>query len=185
MTGSAKRWLQDYKQSRPAGSLPFTWDQYSQLFLDKCIPFTLRAGYHRQFERLHHGSMIVTQCETRFVDLAHHAIIVFPTGKERVRRFIVGLTFSNRLQMNKENGDDISFQRALEIARRIEMIRSQDREVVSEKWPHLFEGFSGNRGSHGYRPEQQAFSAPSAPISALMLQSHYSCYPVRQGQSQL
>ncbi|XP_070045539.1 uncharacterized protein [Nicotiana tomentosiformis] len=121
--------------------------------MEKFIPFTMRGGYHRQFERLQHGSMIVTQYKTRFVDLARHAVILLPTGKERVGRFIVGITLGIRLQMDKDNGDDISFQKAAEITRRIEIIRSQDREAVSEKWPHHFGGFgrasSGGRGSFG------------------------------------
>ncbi|XP_070036217.1 uncharacterized protein [Nicotiana tomentosiformis] len=65
--------------------------------------------------------MTVTQYETRFVDLAPHAIILLPTERERVVRFIDGLTFTIRLQMAKETGDDITFQRAVDIARRIEM----------------------------------------------------------------
>jgi len=46
--------------------------------------------------------MIVTQFETKLVDLARHAIILLPTERERVRRFIDGLTFSIMLQMAKE-----------------------------------------------------------------------------------
>ncbi|XP_070045250.1 uncharacterized protein [Nicotiana tomentosiformis] len=98
--------------------------------------------------------------------------------------------------MAKETRDDIPFQRAVEIACRIDMIRSQGREAVSEKWPRHFGGFSGalsggrcsfGRGhphkivqsslqvAHGasgsresYRSylEQPAFSTSSTPISA-------------------
>ncbi|XP_070045311.1 uncharacterized protein [Nicotiana tomentosiformis] len=97
MTGSVKRWWGDYVLTRPAGSPSLTWDQFSQLFLEKFIPFTLREEYRRQFELLQQGGMFVTQYETRFVDLARHAIILLPTEREKVRRFIDGLTFSIRL----------------------------------------------------------------------------------------
>ncbi|XP_070031979.1 uncharacterized protein [Nicotiana tomentosiformis] len=118
MTGSTKRWWQDYVLNRPAGSPSLTWDQFSQLFLEKIIPFTLREVYRRQFERLQQGSMAVTQYETRFVDLACHAVILLLIERGRVRRFIDGLTLSIRLQMAKETEDDISFSRVVEITRR-------------------------------------------------------------------
>ncbi|XP_070045607.1 uncharacterized protein [Nicotiana tomentosiformis] len=134
MTGSAKRWWKDHVRTKPASSPPHTWDQFSQLFMEKFIPFTLRDEYLKKFERLQQGSMTVTQYETRFVDLARHSVILFSMERERVRRFINGLTFSIRLRMAKHIGDDISFQRAEEIARRIEMLSGQDR------WWHLRRG---------------------------------------------
>ncbi|XP_070046593.1 uncharacterized protein [Nicotiana tomentosiformis] len=158
--------------------------------------------------------MIVTQYETRFVDLARHATILIPTDGEKVRRFIDGLTFNIRLQMAKETGDDNSFQRAVEIVRRIEIVRGQDRGATSEKRPRYFGGFSGassrgrvvfgkgypprpihlvlhvahgasgGRGSYGYCSKQSAFSAPLAPISAPPIQSYQGGYPSRQGRFQ-
>ncbi|XP_070041222.1 uncharacterized protein [Nicotiana tomentosiformis] len=122
MAGSAKRWWKDFERSRLDGSPPLTLDQFLQLFLEKFNPFTLREEYRKQFERLQQGCMSVIQYETRFMDLARHAIILLPTERERARRFIDGLTFGIRIQMAKETGDDISFQRAVEIARQIEMI---------------------------------------------------------------
>ncbi|XP_070036998.1 uncharacterized protein [Nicotiana tomentosiformis] len=127
MIGSAKRWWRDYMLTRPAGSPELTWDQFSELFLEKFISFTLREDYHKLFKRLQQGSMIVTQYETRFVDLARYAIILLPTEREKVRKFIDRLTFIIMLQMTEETGDDISFQRAIDITRRIEMVHSQER----------------------------------------------------------
>nr|XP_033517272.1 uncharacterized protein LOC117281532 [Nicotiana tomentosiformis] len=91
-TGSAKRWWRDYVLTRP---------------YEKFIPFTLREKYRRQFERLQWGGITVTQYETRFMDLARHAVVLIPTERER---------------MAKEAEDDISFQRAVDTARRIEMV---------------------------------------------------------------
>lgn len=87
--------------------------------------------------------MTVTQYETRFVDLSLHAAILVPTNRDRVRRFIDGPTFGSRIQMTKETRDDISFQRSVEIARQIEMLRGQGREALSEKRPCHFCDFSG------------------------------------------
>lgn len=67
--------------------------------------------------------MTVIQYESIFVDLAPHGAMLITTDRKRVRRFIDGLTFSIRLRMAKETGDDISFQRVVETPRRIEMVR--------------------------------------------------------------
>lgn len=79
MTVSAKRWWRDYMLTRPAGSPALTWEQLSQLFLEKFLHITLREDYRRQFKRLQHGNMTVTQYESRFVDLARHALLLLPT----------------------------------------------------------------------------------------------------------
>ncbi|XP_070054711.1 uncharacterized protein [Nicotiana tomentosiformis] len=97
MTGSARKWWRDYMMTRPARSPAITWDQFSQLFLEKFIHVTQREEYHMQFKRLQQGGMTVTQYETRFMDLARHATILLPTEKEQVRRFIDGLTYTLRL----------------------------------------------------------------------------------------
>ena len=68
--------------------------------------------------------MTVTQYETRFIDLARHALLTLPTERERVRRFIKGLAQPIRLQMAKETGSEISFQDAANVARRVEMVLS-------------------------------------------------------------
>ncbi|XP_070040727.1 uncharacterized protein [Nicotiana tomentosiformis] len=113
--------------------------------------------------------MTVTQYKTQFVDLAHHATILLPTERERVRRFIDGLTFIIRLQMAKESINDISFQTVVYIARRIEMVRAQERGSVSDKSPSHFGGFSGassgGRGTFGR-------GHPSRPFQSTLQASH-------------
>ncbi|XP_070044999.1 uncharacterized protein [Nicotiana tomentosiformis] len=58
MTRSAKRWWNNFVLTRPAGLPAFTWDQFSQIFLEKFLPVTLREYYCKQFERLQQGSTI-------------------------------------------------------------------------------------------------------------------------------
>ncbi|XP_070034238.1 uncharacterized protein [Nicotiana tomentosiformis] len=171
MTGSARRWWRDYILARPVGSPALTWEQFSQLFLEKFLPITLREDYRKQFERLQQDNMTVTQYESCFVDLARHDLLLLSTGGERVRRFIEGLTHPTRLQMAKETGSEISFQAAANVTRKVEMVLTQER---------------GQRESRSYMhySEQPAFGAYSAPISALPLQSYYSGYPAYLGQLQ-
>ncbi|XP_070044918.1 uncharacterized protein [Nicotiana tomentosiformis] len=143
MTSSIKRWWKDYMSTRLAGSPALTWDQFSQLFLEKFLPITLREGYHRQFESLQQGSMTVTQYENRFMDLARNALLLLHIERERAKRFIYGLTHPIRIQMAKETGGEISFQTTANIARRIEMVLAQERGHGSDKRPRHFGGFSG------------------------------------------
>lgn len=111
------------------------------------------------------------------MDLARHAIILLPTKRERVRGFIDGLTFTIKLQMAKKIGDDIYFQRAVDIARRIEMVHGQERGPMSDKRPHNSGSFSGaSSGGRG------AFSRshPPRPFQLVFLAYHNdSCIVVR------
>ncbi|XP_070018217.1 uncharacterized protein [Nicotiana sylvestris] len=85
LSGSAKTWWRDYCLTRPARSPALTCEQFTQLFLEKFLPITQKDIYRRQFECLQQGSMTVTQYETRFIDLACHALIILPTERERER----------------------------------------------------------------------------------------------------
>ncbi|XP_070032797.1 uncharacterized protein [Nicotiana tomentosiformis] len=206
MNGSAKKWWRDYLLTRPAGSPALTWDQFSQLFLAKFLPIILREEHSLHFELLQQGSMTVTKYETRFVDLAHHALILLPTERERVRWFIDGLAQPIGLQMAKETGNEISFQAAANVPRRVGMLLAQGSGQGSDKRPCHSSGFSGassrGRGTYGRghppRPfhsalqashgalgsrgpqmhysDQLAYSAPTAPISALPIQCFLGGY---------
>ncbi|XP_070045577.1 uncharacterized protein [Nicotiana tomentosiformis] len=120
---------------------------------EKFLPITLRDDYHRQFECLQQGSMNVTHYETYFVDLARHALLFLPTNRERVRRFIDGLTYPIRLQIAKETEGDISFQTIANVARWIEVVLAHERGQGSDERPRHFSGFSGTsssgRGTYG------------------------------------
>ncbi|XP_070047447.1 uncharacterized protein [Nicotiana tomentosiformis] len=124
VTGSAERWWKDYVFTKPVGSPALTWEKFSQLFLENFLPITLRENYRKQFEHLQQGNMSVTQYKTSFVDLTHHALLLLllPTDRERVRRFIDGLVQPIKLQMAKETRSRISFQMTANVAGRIEMV---------------------------------------------------------------
>ncbi|XP_070041097.1 uncharacterized protein [Nicotiana tomentosiformis] len=151
MMGSAKMWWRDYILTIPAGLHTLTCDKFSRLFLEKFLPITLREDYGRQFEHLQQGNMIVTQYESRFVDLVRHALILLPTERKRLRRFIDRLTHPIMLQMAKETRGEIPFQTATNVTRRIEMVLAQERRQGSNKRPRHFGGFNGAScgGIHG------------------------------------
>ncbi|XP_070041183.1 uncharacterized protein [Nicotiana tomentosiformis] len=177
MMSFAKRWWKDFVLTRQAGSPDLTWDQLSKIFLEKFLVVTLIEDFRRQFKRLQKVSMSFTQYETCFVDLAHHAILLLPTERERVRRFIEGLAQPIKLQMAKVTGSEISFQAAANVAR-----GHPPRPFHSAlQASHIA---SGGRSPHMPYSNQLAYSAPPAPISAPPLQSFQGGYSGRQGQFQ-
>ncbi|XP_070037181.1 uncharacterized protein [Nicotiana tomentosiformis] len=126
--------------------------------------------------------MTVTQYETRFVDLARHVIVFLPTEKEKVRRFIDGLTYTIKIQMDKETRNDISFQTTVNIARRIELVCSQERGLVSYKRHRHFGNFrgasSGGRDtySRGYPPRPFYSALQASQLQLQQPQQQDVCY---------
>ncbi|XP_070004520.1 uncharacterized protein [Nicotiana sylvestris] len=149
MTGVAFRWWEAYEWSRPADAAPLSWHEFSVLFLEKFVPVTCREELHRQFEKLHQEGMFMTQYEMRFLELAHHAIWLVPTKREMIRRFIDGLSCGLHFAMTWEIALGGRFDEMVDIARRIELVRSQEREEREAKRPCSSGGFNSipSRGS--------------------------------------
>ena len=66
MTGSAKQWWRDYISSRPAGSPPLSWTQFTQVFLAKFVPRSERERKRAEFEGLQQDGMSVAEYEGKF-----------------------------------------------------------------------------------------------------------------------
>ena len=97
MTGSAKQWWRDYISSRPAGSHPLSWTEFTQVFLSKFVPRSERERKRAEFEGLQQNGMSVAEYEGKFHALARHASMILPTEAERVRRFVKGMIIPIRL----------------------------------------------------------------------------------------
>ncbi|XP_070046944.1 uncharacterized protein [Nicotiana tomentosiformis] len=136
-------WWEAYKRRRLVGAAPLTWQQFSVLFLEKSVPQSHREELRMQFKQLRQGDMSLTQYEMRFSELSRHAIWLVPTDRERIRRFIDGLTFQLRLLMTRERESDANFDEVVDIARQIEMVRSQEQVERESKRPRGQGGFSG------------------------------------------
>ncbi|XP_070040111.1 uncharacterized protein [Nicotiana tomentosiformis] len=123
LEGGVHRWWQSYLLGRPADSPPMTWGQFTRLFLDRYIPPSQREELRFQFEQIQQGQMSMTDYETRFSELSRHALMIFPTEAERVRRFVAGLHSGIQTSMAGEVEMGTSYQLVVEIARRIEGYR--------------------------------------------------------------
>ena len=114
--GSALRWWETYKRCRPVGVAPLSWHQFSVVFLEKFVPQSRREELCRQVEQLCQGDISVTRYEMRFSELVRHAVLMVPTDRERIRRFIDGLTYQLWLLMTRERVSGATFDEVVDIA---------------------------------------------------------------------
>ncbi|XP_070041490.1 uncharacterized protein [Nicotiana tomentosiformis] len=184
-SGAAFKWWEAYDRRRPVGAEPLTWPEFSVLFLEKFVPQSRRKELRRQFEKLRQDGMSVTQYEMRFFELAHHADLLVPTDRERIRRFIDGLTYQLRLLMTRERVSGATFDEVVDIARQIEMVLSQERGEREAKRPRGLGDFSGvslvgqfySSKGRSYRHAQTG-----RPVHR-GASSNYGSYCYHQGQS--
>ncbi|XP_070032047.1 uncharacterized protein [Nicotiana tomentosiformis] len=131
--------------------------------------------------------MSVTQYEMRFSELDRHAIWFVPTDRERIRRFIDGLNYGLHFVMTREITLGLRFDEVVDIARRLEQVRSREHEEREAKRlpgsggfsSALFGGQSYHRRGRPCRPAQMACSVHRG---ALASHGSYSSCP---GQSSL
>ncbi|XP_070057548.1 uncharacterized protein [Nicotiana tomentosiformis] len=127
----------------------------------------------------------------RFLELAHYAIWLVPTKRERIGRFIDGLNYGLHFIMTREIVSGSKFDDVVDSARRLEQVCSEEREEKKAKRPRGWGGFSGvssigqshrNRG-HPYRLAHMAYqvhggaSVSHGFYSALSGQSSFNALP--------
>ncbi|XP_070035418.1 uncharacterized protein [Nicotiana tomentosiformis] len=110
-------WWEAYERCRLVGAAPLIWKQFSALFLEKFVPQSRREELRMQFEQLRQSDIYVMRYEMRFSKLARHAIWLVPKDRERIRRFIDGLTFQLRLLMTRERMSGATYDEVVDIAR--------------------------------------------------------------------
>ncbi|XP_070032687.1 uncharacterized protein [Nicotiana tomentosiformis] len=128
LSGAAFGWWEAYERNRLVIVAPLSWHKFSVLFLEKFVPHTRREDLRRQFDQLRQDGMSVTQYEMRFSELAHRTIWLVPTEREMIRRFIDGLHYQVPFAMTRESVSGTRFYEVVDIAWRLEMVRSQEHE---------------------------------------------------------
>ncbi|XP_070057675.1 uncharacterized protein [Nicotiana tomentosiformis] len=129
------------------------------VFLEKFMPQSSREELRRQFEQLRQGDISVMQYEMRLSELAYHAIWLVLTDRERIMRFIDGLTFQLRLLMTRERVSGATFDEFVDIARdQFQHGRGRHFKRVETTQP-FYRGASSGHGSHSHQQGQSSFSA--------------------------
>ncbi|XP_073219759.1 uncharacterized protein [Cicer arietinum] len=91
LIGVARDWFDIVSHGRQVGSPPLAWREFSQLFMARFLPESVRDGLAHEFERLEQTeSMTFSEYSARFTQLSRHAPYHI-TEEMRVNRFIRGL----------------------------------------------------------------------------------------------
>ena len=72
--------------------------------------------------------MLVAEYEGKFHALARHALMILPIEAERVRRFVKGLIIPIRLGVCQVAASGVPFQKVVDAAKELEMIRREEFE---------------------------------------------------------
>ncbi|XP_070032468.1 uncharacterized protein [Nicotiana tomentosiformis] len=113
LSGAVYQWWQAYEEGRPADAALLTWAHFLEIFLREFVPQTLCDAWRTEFEQLHQGTISVAEYAIRFSELSRHALALVSTIRERVRRFIEGLSYGLRSSMAWELEMDTPFQQVL------------------------------------------------------------------------
>lgn len=90
----------------------------------------------------------------RFSELSWHSPTLVSIVRERIYRFIEGLSPGIIFSMAQELDTDTLFQEIVDIARRLEHIWGKDREDMEAKMPRNCRGYSGARAPNGARHDR-------------------------------
>ena len=74
-----------------------TWASFSNLFMEKYIPRTLRDRRRDEFLSLEQGRMSISAYEAKFCALFRYATQLCFSLQERIRRFVKGLRSDLRI----------------------------------------------------------------------------------------
>ncbi|XP_070025848.1 uncharacterized protein [Nicotiana sylvestris] len=171
-SGTAYKWWRTYEIDSPNEAASLTWTHFLDMFMREFVPQSLKDAWRAEFEHFCQGVMTVSKYAIRYTRLDRHAPALVAIVRERVRRFIEGLTPPIRSSMARELEMDISYQQVVSITRRIEVMLTREREEREAKRSRESVHYSGahtpvvGRYGRGYmgRP---VHSPPPTASSAL------------------
>ncbi|XP_015078162.1 uncharacterized protein LOC107021966 [Solanum pennellii] len=169
--GPARQWWRTYRESRPAGSPHISWSEFSEAFLARFMPRSVKDRLRDQFSRLEQGSMTVSEYEARFHELSRHATMILPTEGERVRCFVRGLRYRLRVDTEHMVSAGRSFLDVVDHARSMEHIH-REAQGGSDKRARYQGSYSESqtRGRDSYDRARQRFQhvQNSWPVQAAL-----------------
>ena len=153
----AQVWFETWMRGRPQGSPDVTWEEFSESFLERFLPESVRRARAKQFEELEQTpSMTVAEYDIQFTQLSRYAPHLVPTERMRIERFIDGLVRPLFRAVAPQMKSFPSYSAAVECAKMLEMKEMDVREKAKRT---KFEGgFSGQSSG-----AQSKKSGPQAP----------------------
>jgi len=119
------------------------WEQFTEVFLKRFVPYNLQDQSRDEFDRLEQGSLSVSKYEARFHELSCYAISSIPIEFERIFKLIMG--FASYLQEITTSFvlSGGTFQSIIDHARMIESILHFRQGSCAKKF-HLQGQFNGH-----------------------------------------
>ncbi|XP_070046567.1 uncharacterized protein [Nicotiana tomentosiformis] len=108
LSKAAYRWWQAYEQGQLVDATPLTWAQFSEMFLREFV--LLPDAWRTEFEKLRQGTMLLSEYALRLSELSRHAPALVSIVRERVHKFIKGLSYGLRFSRARELETDTLFQ---------------------------------------------------------------------------
>ncbi|XP_073261125.1 uncharacterized protein [Populus alba] len=87
----AVNWYESKRGERAASSPPMAWKEFSEMFLERFLPESVREARSYEFEKLVQGDLTVIEYEVEFTRLSRFAWYLVPTEDRKIKRFVRGL----------------------------------------------------------------------------------------------
>ncbi|XP_069143387.1 uncharacterized protein [Solanum lycopersicum] len=129
--GNAKMRWRSHVECQPTEAPPMTWVSFSNLFMEKYIPRTLRDRKRDEFLSLEQGRMSVMACEAMFHALSRHATQLCFSPQERIRRFMKGLRSELRTPALQIKAMAKSFQEMVDFVIEVKGVKTDDFTMTS------------------------------------------------------
>ncbi|XP_075076520.1 uncharacterized protein LOC142163162 [Nicotiana tabacum] len=88
----ANTWYETWEESRGEDADPATWKYFADAFLEHFLPIEVLEAKALEFERLRQNDISVNEYYLKFVSLAKYAPKMVRDMRDRVRRFVLGLS---------------------------------------------------------------------------------------------
>ncbi|XP_057416627.1 uncharacterized protein LOC130711144 [Lotus japonicus] len=177
LEGIAHDWYDTLIHSRPVGSPPLDWGSFSQHFMSRFLPESVRDGLVHEFERLEQTEgMTVSEYSARFTQLSRH--VPYPLTEDmRVKRFIRGLR--EYLYRSVVGSNCSTFTEALSLALQIEQRQKEKNSGTRDsRKKQRLEASQSSQPSHGSgyggKPRSVVPGSVSSGRSSGSVQSHRS-----------
>ncbi|KAH0765510.1 hypothetical protein KY285_001381 [Solanum tuberosum] len=161
LQGEAKQWWRAYMECIYSTLPPLTWTQFNALFLEKCVPRTLRGRKKDEFMALEQGGMTMAAYEAKFHVLSRYATQLVSTEEERIRLFIRGLNFELQVLSVHMTSARRSFNEVTNYVKKVEGVR---RDGQGKAWAKRDKNSGNFQGSYS-----KGFGRPT--LAAKLIQS--------------
>ncbi|KAK4724064.1 hypothetical protein R3W88_026843 [Solanum pinnatisectum] len=151
MLGPTNQWWRAYIETRPVGSRASTGKKFTQVFLEKFVPRSMREERRNQFENLTQDGISVSEYKAKFQALSRHALMILPNEIERIRRFVNGLIYPIYMATFQTMSIGGTFHRVVDAAEDVEYMRRQELgEARDKSYLEVSKGGRSGQGSQGY-----------------------------------